>query len=85
MSSIGKFGIVSASTSVFVAVAEEMVTKLQAESGPEAAELLGRARDLAAVFRRWAAQKPTDEQRAAVVGELLQLQRRVMEYLCPTR
>ena len=65
----------------FVRSAEELQAKLAAIGAAEAMSMAHVARDLAATFRSWQSKRPTDAARIAAIQQLMELNRRVMDYL----
>jgi hypothetical protein len=71
----------SASTRLFQESAEQLALDLEREGSQAAAILAREARELAARFRAWAQERPSDEERVATLQRLFDLDRRASDYL----
>ncbi len=76
-------------TKEFLRSAEELQAKLAAVGTAESMGMAREARDLADTFKSWAKKRPEDAPRIAAIQQLMELNRRVMDYLAqrqkPTR
>jgi hypothetical protein len=71
----------SASLPIFLNTARELAAKLEGDPSPEAVHMLHEAEELARVFQTWEHEVPEAHQRSTSVSAVLDLQRRVMDYL----
>jgi len=70
----------TASSPIFENIARELVQLLEPYGDPEARALRFEAKQLLEVFRSWARQRPTSEDRIMLINHLLSLQRTAMEF-----
>jgi len=73
-------GIQQASA-MFLETAEGLIERLARHDSPPAAAILERALLLAATFRSWPSERPTEIARVRAVQELVALNRRACEFL----
>ncbi len=71
----------SASTRLFQESAEELAFQLEQQPSEGAALLAREARELAARFRAWTVERPSDEERVATLQRLFELNRQAVDYL----
>ena len=71
----------SASTHLFQESAEHLAIRLEQEPAEVALGMAREARELAACFAAWNAERPADDVRVATIQRLFDLNRRVMDYL----
>ena len=72
---------VSTSLPIFLSTARELAARLAGDASPQALQLSREAEELAHVFEGWEKEPPEAHQRSQSVGAVLDLQRRVMDYL----
>lgn len=65
----------------FLRSAEELQAKLTAVGTAEAMGMGREARDLASTFRAWQKVRPANEARIAAIRQLMELNRRAMDFL----
>jgi hypothetical protein len=68
-------------TAEFLRSAEDLQNKLSAIPTAESMGMAHEARDLAEAFRSWQTRRPADDARIAAIRQLMELNRRVMQYL----
>jgi hypothetical protein len=71
----------SASTHLFQDSAEQLATRLEQEPSELARGLSREARELAARFAGWQTAPPDDDERAALIQKLFDVNRRALDYL----
>ena len=65
----------------FLRSAEELQAKLTAVGTAESMGMAREARDLASTFRGWQRARPANEVRITAIRQLMELNRRVMDFL----
>jgi hypothetical protein len=68
-------------TREFLRNAEELVAKVGAVATAEAMGMAREARDLVDTFKSWEKKRPEDGARIAAIRQLMELNRRVMDFL----
>ena len=68
------------SAQVFLQSARELAARLQRDA-PEAEEMVAEAQTLAETFRRWEIHRPENGVRLGTIKQLMELNRRAMDYL----
>ncbi len=71
----------SRSFPIFEQASSELLDKLREFRGQEARKLANEARHLLFVFRRWADEPPSDDERVRTIQELLDFSRTANEWL----
>jgi len=69
------------SASVFHTSARDLAARLESDASPVAQEMVREAQALADTFRRWELQRPDDAMRVQTIRQLLDLNRRAMDYV----
>lgn len=70
------------SSPLFLKSAEDLEARLAREPGEVAAAMALEAHALGELFRGWQLSRPAEEARFAAIDQLMDLNRRAMEYLC---
>lgn len=71
----------SASLPIFLTTARELAARLEGDTSQQALQMAREAEQLAHVFESWEKSPPETHERSQSVGKVLDLQRRVMDYL----
>ena len=65
----------------FLRSAEDLQAKLGAVGTAESMSMAREARDLVATFKSWQSRRPADDARITAIRQLMELNRRVMDFL----
>ena len=72
------------SAMVFLDSARELAARLSRHGSPEAQSMVMEALSLADQFRRWSVERPENDVRLGTIKQLMELNRRAMDYLTET-